>query len=262
MRIRAVLGLVLCTLSYGQTRPPSFDVTLVKPHDFSKRTTLVSPTCAGGRFTARAATAMAMIRWAYSLKPHQIPPMQAKLPGWARVGSRSFDIEAKSENPVTEAQCRILVQSLLRDRFQFSAHWETSEGQVYDVTVPPGGHKLKQATASDRSPVHLRIDGFDVRLPAEVEHGLSISDLTPYLAGFLRPQAPLTDRTGLDGLYKIDLAFSLPPNPGAGKQARRPQSEDPELEAALNEQLGLRLIQRRGPVELLIVDRIELPDEN
>jgi uncharacterized protein (TIGR03435 family) len=255
----ALLGVLLGAALRGQS---SFEVTLVKPHDFSGGGSSAPPSCSTGHFRA-AIQLSSVIVWAYQLQPHQSIALVEKLPGWARVGSRAFDIEATANGAVTEAQCRLMVQSLLRDRFHFAAHWETKEGTVFDLAIAPGGHKLKAVTAGDQSRVQMRIDGQSVGFP-EVQQGLSMANLVPLLSAFMRPQAPISDQTGLEGEYKIDLTFSLPPNGrGSDKQkALRDATGDPDLSVALRQQLGLRLVERKGPIELLIPDRVELPDEN
>jgi uncharacterized protein (TIGR03435 family) len=78
----------------------------------------------------------------------------------------------------------------------------------------------------------------------------------------------VVDRTGLTGGYDVDLKWSPtpdqlpqgPPPPGVEPPVIDPNG--PSLFSALEEQLGLKLDARRGPVEVLVIDRIELPTEN
>ena len=66
----------------------------------------------------------------------------------------------------------------------------------------------------------------------------------------------VVDKTGLEGRYKIDLRYStsLPQN--------APDFEDPPLETALAQQLGLRLEKHKGTIKVPVLDHIEAPDEN
>jgi uncharacterized protein (TIGR03435 family) len=48
----------------------------------------------------------------------------------------------------------------------------------------------------------------------------------------------------------------------AGTFPRPQKSDKPDLFEALQEQLGLRLDATKGPVEALVIDRIERPSEN
>jgi uncharacterized protein (TIGR03435 family) len=69
--------------------------------------------------------------------------------------------------------------------------------------------------------------------------------------------SPVLDCTGLKGSYNFSLAFTDPRDP-------RPRDADsrPDLFAAVQEQLGLKLEAKKSPVEVLIIDHIERPQEN
>jgi uncharacterized protein (TIGR03435 family) len=76
------------------------------------------------------------------------------------------------------------------------------------------------------------------------------------------------NRTGLSGEYDFQLDFTpdsgpchvAPDNVGASPAAD--PSALPSLYTAVQEQLGLKLESSRGPVELLIIDRVEKPSDN
>ena len=73
-------------------------------------------------------------------------------------------------------------------------------------------------------------------------------------------QRAVIDRIGLTGTWDIDLTFS--PDGGVAAPAAAPQDSGPSLFTALQEQLGLRLEPSTGPVQVLVIDRIERPTEN
>ena len=68
----------------------------------------------------------------------------------------------------------------------------------------------------------------------------------------------VTDRTGLNGTYDLDMTFASDPailaSPGL--------TDAPPLMTALRDQLGLRLESSRARVEVLVIDRVEPPTEN
>jgi uncharacterized protein (TIGR03435 family) len=78
----------------------------------------------------------------------------------------------------------------------------------------------------------------------------------------------VVDRTGLSGGYDLDLTWTptpdqLPPGvPPPGLQPPPIDPNGPSLFTALQEQLGLKLDSTRGPVDVLVIDRIERPTEN
>lgn len=71
---------------------------------------------------------------------------------------------------------------------------------------------------------------------------------------------PVQDATGLEGQYdfKFDLIQYLPPDPAPGQQ---PDVAGMVLNG-LEEQLGLKLESRKVPMEVLVIDHAEHPDEN
>jgi uncharacterized protein (TIGR03435 family) len=80
---------------------------------------------------------------------------------------------------------------------------------------------------------------------------------------------PVIDKTGLTGYFKIRLVFSpedtAPPrlataNPPAPAEARAPDA--PNIFQAIQEQLGLKLVAAKGPVDVLVIDHIERPSDN
>ena len=77
---------------------------------------------------------------------------------------------------------------------------------------------------------------------------------------------PVVDKTGIQGRYKLALEWTpddrtAPPGGDSASGSPAPDS-GPSIFTALEEQLGLKLESQKGPVQVLVVDHVELPTEN
>jgi uncharacterized protein (TIGR03435 family) len=256
--LRFSKGLVLVGVSawisvLGQPISPEFEVASIKPH--LPNSGFHDPSCVNGRFNSVGAPLDLSIIWAYDLKSDAVRELfQHRVP----IENEYYDIQAKVEHPVTESECRLMVQALLRDRFKFAAHWESRNAEIYDMFVAPGGPKFREATDADPGEaLNVVTDGHRMSRPPALEpepKGWTMQQLAEFLSA--RRYQPIVDQTGLEGRYKIDLRFSTKV-PSTDQQVL-----DPELEPALLKQLGLRLEKRKGTIEVLIVDHIERPTAN
>lgn len=257
-RIRgAGLAVLISQLAFGQAPAPrpAFDVTSVKPHEPGGRPGATELGCSpSGRFAAVGLSVAPSIRWAYIAGPYQVSlrSQLVGLPDW--VNSRAYDVEGRTEAPVTEAQCRLMAQSLLADRFKLAVHLETKSLPVSVLVVAKGGPKpkLKKAVDSD-SDKGVFVNG--AAMVGSSPKGYSMADLALLLSAAVRSfggGGPMVvDRTGLDGVYRFSLDFAV-----KGVNAAD------EVAAALQEQLGLKIETRDESVEVVVVDHIEKPDAN
>lgn len=94
--------------------------------------------------------------------------------------------------------------------------------------------------------------------------GQPIAQVVQFLAQFTG--RPVYDKTGLTGMYDFNLKWAPepggagpfgPPPPGAPPVAVDPDA--PNIYTAVQEQLGLKLESAKGPVDVIVVDRIERP---
>ena len=237
-----------------------FDVASVKLHVFGSGYEPYS--CSNGRFASIGSPLVAIIRWAYDLNQDQFRDMQQRLPNWmfpegGNASTLAYDIQAESERRLTESQCKAAMQALLADRFKLAVHWESKEAEVNDLVVARGGPKMQKASGTDTGRgFAVTINGRQVASSgAPGPTGDTMQELADFLT-FVRLHQPVIDKTGLEGRYKIALKFSIQP-PG-GDQV----FEDPDLETALPQQLGLRLEMHKGTVKTLLVDHIEPPSAN
>jgi uncharacterized protein (TIGR03435 family) len=86
--------------------------------------------------------------------------------------------------------------------------------------------------------------------------GRSMSELADALQQWT--EMKVVDRTGLRGDYEADLEFDF----RATLSAANADASKPSVFTAVQEQLGLRLQRSREPVDVLVIDAIEMPSEN
>lgn len=230
----------------------SFDVASIKPGGdiFSTR-----PERSPGRF--RWTTQLSyLIGYAYSMD-------FARISG-THLGA-VYVLEATFDPATTDAQLRIMLQSLLADRFRLRAHRETTQADGYAIAIGKGGIKLKEAGSEPASrprwcqQVSSTAEGYvwAVSTPSgaiEVRGcAASVSKLAETLGRNLGQ--PLWDQTGLQGTYDFDFQYSQDVSTGI-------QPDAPSLATALREDLGLSLQKQKGPVETLVVDSVEAPSGN
>ena len=119
--------------------PTSFEVASIKPSAPSPNGMFMvrigaSP---GGRWTASGITVGMLIQQAYDVRDYQITGG----PSW--LNSERYDIEAKADTPnLTKDMTKVLLQSLLAERFNLKFHRETKDLPIYALVVGKGGHKL------------------------------------------------------------------------------------------------------------------------
>jgi uncharacterized protein (TIGR03435 family) len=225
---------------------PAFEVVSVKPFTLTVASAVL-PSCPGGRFVARFGLA-SIIDWAYRIQPFQLDGLEK----WPAARG-AFAIEAFAAMPVSESQCRAMVQSLLADRFKLAVHRETHTLSVYALLIAKNGAKMKPATDADQDGVHIN-NAKTFGSPK----GWSMEELADFLARSFY-LTPVVDRTGLEGLHKLTLNFApgLYNVPGVA-----PQGDGPDIFSAVEAQLGLKLEQRKEPIEMIVIDHIEPPDAN
>ena len=253
--------------------PQAFEVATIKPsHGNSGQTNFG---IAEGRFSAKDATVAELVRLAYNVKSDD---QLQKGPDWTN--SERFDIDAKTADEdgialqklaPTERfdQYRLMVQSLLADRFKLKVSMREKVLPVYAMVVAGNGPKLT-ATAPGTQHMPWLWGGSNGEL-----HAASVS--MDFFAGWLSGRAEaggrvVVDKTGLSGIYDFTLkwtpmdsaavvsAESNGSTPTAGGHAI--EATGPSLLTALQEQLGLKLEPQKAPVGVLVIDHVEEPSPN
>jgi uncharacterized protein (TIGR03435 family) len=288
----AILFVIACVGSSwsvaAQGPRPSFEVASVKPNKGGDNRVMISGRPGGGL----AMTNMPLrgiINFAYDLQDFQL----VDAPDW--IANERFDIIAKAsvDAPATpspaaqQAQTRLMMQSLLEERFKLTAHRDKRPLPIYNLVLARAdgkpGPQLRPSTADcggDRSargaspggrrggpppgppPTDDRPTCGMFMSPGRITAGATpLSQLISPLSMFVR--RVVVDRTDLKGGFDIDLVWtpdqmpSGPPPPGVTMPAIDPNG--PSIFTALQEQLGLKLESQTGPVDVLVVDHVDRP---
>ena len=219
----------------------TFEVTSVKPNHSGSYTSS-SPRLTKGTLSATNTTVMAMLQIAYDLSPIQITG-----PAW--ITTDRFDLSAKSPAEVPDTEIQPMLQALLKDRFQMTAHLDTKEMPVYNMVIAKEGLKIK--VYDPNAPVAPH--------PAQMPGAYGATEARQTMPEIARTLAfaagrPVIDKTGLEGRYYYFLQY--------GQLGNGPD-QAPDIFDAVQQQLGLRLEPAKAPVQLLVIDRIErAPTEN
>jgi uncharacterized protein (TIGR03435 family) len=233
----------------------SFEVASVKPnHSDVAGSTMSAP---GNRLTATNVTVLNLLLYAFSdLLSFQI----VGAPGWITVDR--FDINANAGSEILNGQQKLMLRSLLAERFQFAAHRESRVLPVYslglgrtDGTMGPALRRSDIDCSKVPIPAASRPGDLPCSLFGSVRRvrGRSISmDLFVRLLSRLFERA-VVNRTGLAGAFNVDLDWSA--EQGA-------DTRGPSIFTAVKEQLGLKLEAIRAPIDVLVVDYVEHPTEN
>jgi uncharacterized protein (TIGR03435 family) len=255
----SVVALSMAVTLSAQTSKPTFEVVSVKkldqPAPFSP--TRMPPRSAA--FYMSNATVASLIQFAHNVRDFEL----IGGPDW--IHRDQFEMNARAAAEVPTDETRLMVQSLLEERFRLIVRKEQREMRFFalvldrdDGRLGPGLTKCDESASAKKVPVPRAGRVSYVRCA-------SVSAVASLAAAILR--APVVDRTALTGLWDHVLVFEV--NPGTTVSAASADSQraavDPNLAsfpAALQEQLGLKLNTMVGPVDVLVVDSVPHPTEN
>ena len=257
-------GWLLCSvalLAQVPTSPkPTFEITSVEPNrsGATNASVNIQP---GGRLTGTNQTVRNLIRNAWFLQPYQI----AGGPDW--ISTDRFDILAKIADADMGPDWRprpedmmLRIQSLLEERFKLVTHRETQDLPAYALLTARAdgrlGDKMRrhigECGSYDRPASNGQNCGTNMNASPQIARTTGIGISMETFARNLASTAGrvVVDRTGLTGLFDLDLEFT--PDQAA-------DTTGASLFTALQEQLGLRLEAQRAPVDVLVIDSVAQP---
>jgi uncharacterized protein (TIGR03435 family) len=173
-------------------------------------------------------------------------------PKW--VGSDRFDIEARAVGPAKDPELLRMLQNLLADRFQLAVHRETKNAPGFSLALVKGGLKIHPDETEGKQVWNSRRG----KILAE---RVSMAKVAASLTGLLG--APVVDVTDAKGVYSFTLEWTPDTPHTAGPDGTTPSAPSgPSLEDVLGSQLGVKLENRKLPVEVIVIDKAEKPTEN
>ena len=288
--VRALLGILIagsCSakLIAQASGSPAFEVASVRLNRSDAPAYSLFPLgpgdayVAGNLFSATNQPLIVYLRFAYKLGQSDL----TGLPGW--VYNDRFDIEARAAGNPAKDEMRLMMRSLLADRFKVTTRMAQQTRPVFNLVLAnarrtgpqllphPGGGDCPPAADGLRLPSIPcgSIGQISASTPDKGRIGgraVSIGRLAAILMNpFTGVDRPVLDRTGLAGTFDLSIEWSLardsaqPPDT-TQRPASQPDDAGPGFREALQKQLGLKLVSATAPVDVLVIDRIQHPDEN
>jgi len=247
----AALGTLLSGAVFGQAaaNTPAFEVASVKINNSGDSEPTGDAT--NGRFTLRNCPMFVIVARAYQVNFDRIDG-----PDWLQ--TERYDIDAKYAPDATDENLWLMLQNLLAERFKLATHHEQKPAPVWALMVGKKGPKLREAAADSPLTKECTRQGLQVTCQARK---ITTAELAERLLHWVSRNwfgLPIVDQTGLTGAYDLSLTWT-PTN-------RPDDTVDPpgvSLFDALQDQLGLKLEQRKAPVDRIVIDHIEkVPTEN
>jgi uncharacterized protein (TIGR03435 family) len=247
----------------AQTLPPApeytYEVVSIKPNRSGDGNSWMGPGAQGG-MRGTNVTVMSMLTQAYDAREYQF----VGAPGW--VNTEHFDIHFTPDKPdVAPApgiprpqleawfnRSRHRLRAILRDRFGLVLRAETRDMPMYALTVDKKGHKLKPAA----NPSQMNIMVNQRKISGSASHMKMLSDSLAQVVGRY-----VANETGLDDLYDFQVEWTPTRAVPDESEAASPGG-GASIFTALTEQLGLKLVAKRGPVPVFAVEKVEKPSEN
>jgi uncharacterized protein (TIGR03435 family) len=279
--------MLACSVLYGQT---TFEVASMKQGaPLPGRPDLYIMKGGGietndpGQFMATAVPLLSLILRAYELVPSQVASSRA-------LATDRYDIVARVPPGATVAQVSVMLRNLLVERIGLVVHHETRRGPVYEMVVAKGGLKMKPAEPAPAGsvtgdspsapasglPAGISVGKDDTLQlapgrPIRVLYAIDASTMrmtarmqgVPELIRIMERQTGRTvrDKTGLSGKYDFDFTFTREAGPAADSDVSpagpATTASDPggDFFTAIKSQLGLKLLSKKGPVDVLVVER-------
>lgn len=288
--------------SSAQTPPPTtaphklqFEVASIRENRSGGQATSNFPldrgnvySSTGGVFLATNQSLVTLLIFAYKINISEFRGgLIRRLPGWATADKFDINARAESSKP-TKEDMRLMLQSLLEDRFKLKVHRERQQMPVFGLYLTRPGKTGPQLNPhnpaslcsaslplpSAEIPVATMVglwppscgDGTEARTSKyrlrEGGRDMTMNAIADWLTGAGESDRPILDQTGLDGTFDFILEFD-PESLGREGISSAPRDDSgPTFTEAMKEQLGLQVRKQEGSISIFVVDNVEYPSAN
>jgi uncharacterized protein (TIGR03435 family) len=235
-----------------QGATPEFEVATVRqsPPPPGDLLNINVGTVRNGKVTFENASLSDCLKFAWGI----VSDDQIAGPDWIKSRAVRFDIVAQAPPDTPREQLALMLQPLLAERLKLVLHHEQKSLSYLALIVGKTGPKLTRAIGQNDAAPSPANTAFGGRISS---NRMSMQLLSTLLSRFERQI--VVDMTGLTGQYEVHLEWTL------AAQTTNPveQPAGPTVFTAVQEQLGLKLESRKGPLDVLVVDQAEkIPTDN
>ena len=240
----------------AQSSRPTFEVTSIKQ-------VAAPPTPGRGGGPApdafrRLGPVTGLIQYAYNIRPFQL----FGGPEW--IHQDRYEVNAKAASAASDQDMRLMVQSLLEDRFKLIVRKEQREMPVQTLLLARSDGRIGSGLLKCEDPQNpppakpMRIPVGALPFTGRCAGVAAIASGLSTTLG-----SPVIDKTGITGLWAWSLVFAqLQPLPPGPARDRADQDPTPSLTTALRDELGLKLESGRGMVDVIVIESVARPEEN
>jgi len=250
---RTVVGLALIALMSGQVAGQSsdnakFDLADVHAGSTNPGVGMSGGQLRGGRYELHDATMVDLIRTAYSTDAEKV----LGGPNWVELDK--FTVIAKAPQSTPAPTVKLMLQSLLADRFKLVVHQDTRPMSSFALTVVSGKPKMKEASGPgggcqpQQQPPEPGVIPIQVVMCRGVTMA-TLAELLPRAAGAYITN-PVVDQTGLKEPFDFELRWHAR---GLLAQAG---TDAISIFDALEKQLGLKLELKEIPATAFVIDSV------
>ena len=273
-----VAAVVSILHAQGTIEPPSrftgpeqsFDIASVKANrSGSEEWRFDTPP---GRVVGTNVSLQDLVRYAYSIFGAD---SDGRILGPEWIRTTRFDIDGRTRPDTSRAAAMSMLRQLLAERFGMKEHYETRQRSAYALVLARSdkqlGPQLKPnaidcaaylaAAQADRARGVSHVDpnqptcGQRFEAGHVVASGLTMADLATSLSGLGRP---VIDETGL-GTQRFDFELRWTP---VTVSAGASTPGGPSIFTALEDQLGVKLVPKNLPMDVLVIDHVQQPSDN
>jgi uncharacterized protein (TIGR03435 family) len=212
----------------------------------------------GHRFKTMNTSVVDLLTFAYGVQQRQVIGGES----WTTSEKYDLEVEPSIEGAPSDKQLKSMTQKLLADRLKLQFHHDNKELAVYALVTTASGPKMTKSSGDPNGLPGLFFRGLGV---------LTVQNATMHDFAALMQSAvldrPIVDKTALTDRFDFLLKWTPDESQFAGLGIKIPAPSNapdapPNLFAAVQDQLGLKLDSTKASVDVMVIDHVEKPSAN